>query len=186
MPDLSLPLHRNERRVPVTMPAVNGHGRLVIGTAIVHKDGYISMEIINEEARAILCGPENLGDLSIGVDPAVARSDFKHVARYRSKSKGFDAIRYTGGEQNCREIINWVLSKGLKAAYAPALEPWQNDEGTEGHPGQPEMLTVALNDHRIVYVMLGDWICFDQEGFHREGLFIESGTTFYERYERYE
>lgn len=61
---------------------------------------------------------------------------------YQSKIVNIEAIQFTGGAANGMDIEAWVKAFGGNATWRNEMEPWQSEDGTVGHDGIPEMLTI--------------------------------------------
>lgn len=60
--------------------------------------------------------------------------------RYRKRPLEIDAIRFTGGEENAKEIIDWAGDNNVE--YVETQEPWVADDGRSGTNGWPEHLRI--------------------------------------------
>jgi len=61
---------------------------------------------------------------------------------YQSKIVNIEAIQFTGGAANGMDIEAWVKAYGGNATWRNEIEPWTSEDGTVGHDGIPEMLTI--------------------------------------------
>lgn len=85
---------------------------------------------------------ERLGVLS-DLDTALPKHEGILVANiYQSKIVNIEAIQFTGGAANGMDIEAWIKANGGNATWRNAMDPWQSEDGTEGHSGIPEMLTI--------------------------------------------
>lgn len=107
---------------------------------------------------------ERLGVLA-ELDAAIPQHQGILVAQiYQTKVVDIEAIQFTGGAPNGMDIEAWVNSYGGNATWRNKIDPWQSEDGTEGHPGIPEMLTIKTPDERYLEAEPGWWIIRGTEG----------------------
>lgn len=86
---------------------------------------------------------ERLGVLADLDDALAGQHQGILVAKvYQSKIVNIEAIQFTGGAANGMDIEAWVNAYGGNATWQNEMEPWQSEDGSEGHNGIPEMLTI--------------------------------------------
>ena len=61
---------------------------------------------------------------------------------YQSKIVNIEAVQFTGGTASGMDIEAWIKSYGGNATWRNEIEPWQSEDGKEGHDRIPEMLTI--------------------------------------------
>lgn len=107
---------------------------------------------------------ERLGVLA-DLDSAAPQHQGILVAKiYQTKVVDIEAIQFTGGAANGMDIQAWVTSYGGNATWNNEIEPWQSEDGTQSHPGTPEMLTIRTPDGRYAEAEPGSWIIRGTEG----------------------
>lgn len=128
-------------------------------------------DIYREEA-------ERVGILK-GLDAAVPQHEGILVARiYQTKIVNIEAIQFTGGASNGMDIEAWVRANGGNATWRNEQAPWQSEDGTTGHSGIPEMLTIQTTDG-YMEAPAGWWIIRGTEG----EFYPISDETFQKKYE---
>lgn len=83
---------------------------------------------------------------------------------YQTKVVNVEAIQFTGGAANGMDIEAWVKAYGGNATWRNEIDPWVSEDGTQGHPGIPEMLTIRTPDERYLEAEPGWWILRGLEG----------------------
>jgi hypothetical protein len=82
---------------------------------------------------------------------------------FQSKIVDIHAVQFTGGAANGMDIVAWVNSYGGNATWNNAQDPWTSEDGTEGHGGYPESLTIQYGD-TYPEVPVGHWVILGTEG----------------------
>lgn len=122
---------------------------------------------------------ERLGVLE-DLDAAAPQHQGILVAKlYQTKVVNIEAIQFTGGAANGMDIEAWVKAYGGNATWRNEMDPWQSEDGTEGHPGIPEMLTIHTPDDRYLEALPGWWIIRGTQG----EFYPISDDAFKEKYE---
>ncbi len=122
---------------------------------------------------------ERLGVLA-ELDEALTQHEGILVAKvYQTKVVNIEAIQFTGGAANGMDIEAWVKSYGGNATWRNKMDPWQSEDGTEGHSGLPEMPSLRTPDGRYLEAEPGWWIIRGMEG----EFYPISDVAFHQKYE---
>jgi hypothetical protein len=79
------------------------------------------------------------------------------MQRYRKKPVEVEAVQFAGGAAAATPIINWMLRHDCAATWSEAYDAWESDDGTMGHPGELEGITIQTLAGDM-HVGAGDWI----------------------------
>ena len=83
--------------------------------------------------------------------------------RFKTKPVEIEAIQFVGGPANGMDIVAWIGANGGKATWRNSAAPWTSEDGTAGHSGWPESLTIeTLEGH--MQAPEGWWIIRGTEG----------------------
>lgn len=97
------------------------------------------------------------------------------ISKYVRNSVPIDAVQFTGGEENGREIVEWVERGGDSAAWSGG--ECINDSGRILNEGQREQLTIKSRSGTTT-VSLQDWLIRDEKGDLVVSLPAAFGVTF--------
>lgn len=79
--------------------------------------------------------------------------------RYRSTATT-DAVQFTGGNDQAKELIAWLYEQGIQAMYLPGT----SGTGSEAMPARPERLRVGqivpgqVGKSNVIELERGDWL----------------------------
>lgn len=74
------------------------------------------------------------------------------------------AIQFLGGASAGMDIEAWVKANGGNATWRNAALPWTSPQGTEGHSGWPETLSLET-PNGWVEIRVGWWISQGSDGY---------------------
>ena len=106
---------------------------------------------------------DRLGVLA-ALDSATPQHEGILVANvYQSKIVNIEAIQFTGGASNGMDIETWIKANGGNATWRNEMAPWRSEDGTMGHDGIPEMLTIQTLEG-FMEALPNSWIIRGTEG----------------------
>lgn len=77
------------------------------------------------------------------------------MGHYRKKPLEIEAFRFEGGEESAKAIIKWAGDSNVE--WNEAAEPWQSEDGRQGHSGWPEQMRIQTLEGTM-YADIGDYI----------------------------